>query len=99
MKAPEFYIAELGLMLDCIKCSSDVISEGVLRDLKVAKRQMLFRPWAKRHIAMAAAIRAEAGMQLIRSMKELQDKILESTGQDEDMRPITLKQMLKINDE
>lgn len=99
MKVPELYISDLALALRCLKFNHDFISDRILKDIARSKRQAFLRPWAKRHILMAGAIRAQAGMQLLIEMKELQDKLLMSTGQDEDMRPVTLKEILKIKDD
>jgi hypothetical protein len=98
MKTPELYVYELQLLLYSLQLDSSIIEQKTLKDLRRSERWALLCFWRRRSIVMAAAIRAEAAMQSLKAIAELRDKLLESTGVDEDMRPITFKQMLKFND-
>jgi hypothetical protein len=98
MKAPEFYVNELLILIQSTKVAFDMLQKGWHADHKRTKRDMLLRPWARRHIASAFVVRSEIALRMMKELKELQDKLLDSTGVDEDMRPITLKKMLNIRD-
>lgn len=98
MKVPELYIKELVLLNQCIKTASDVIGSGFERDKKRTEREMFFRPWAKNSIAMAFAIRGQMALEILRDLREIQEKLLNSTGVDDDMQPVTLKKLLNIEE-
>lgn len=98
MKVPELYINELSLAIMSLKQTFDMVEESAMRDMKRTNRAMFFRPWARRQIAVACAIRMQVALEMMKELHSLQQKFLDSTGVDEDMRPVTLKQILKIED-
>lgn len=98
MKAPELYISELAILIKSTKVAFDVLERGWHLDHKRTKLQMLFRPWARNSITSAFLIRTEIVIRMMKELKEVQDKLLESTGVDEDMQPITLRKMMNIED-
>jgi hypothetical protein len=98
MKAPEFYVQELITVLHCIQTTTNLICQSFERDRRKTEREMFFRPWAKSSIGNAFAIRSQVVLEILKDLRELQEKLLDSTGVDEDMRPVSLKKMLKIED-
>ena len=98
MKVPELYVDELLILVQSTKVAFEILQKGWHLDHNRTKRDMFLRPWARRHIASAFIVRSEIALRMMKELKELQDKLLESTGVDEDMQPITLKKMMNIND-
>lgn len=59
-----------------------------------AKRIMFFFPWRKRRLSLEALTAGGFVLQAINDASELRELLLESTGVDMDMRPVTLREML-----
>lgn len=97
MKIPELYIGDILVVLEAIDFAAYSITEGYLKKAKTYKRKSFFMPWAKQELAKDILSSAEFALGRISHLKSIREKLLQSTGTDEDMRPVTLEELLKKN--
>lgn len=90
----ELSIGQVLLMIKSIDLFADSLTKDYIRATKKAKRIMFFRPWRKRDVSREMLIAGNFALQAIRDAQETREMLLESTGLDADMRPVTLREML-----
>lgn len=95
MKLPELYIQELWIILESLKKVHDQICDDMITSGKRAKRRALFMPWRARRIAAAFVFQAAIGKDVCKNLRDLHEKLLESTGLDEDMHEVTFREMIE----
>jgi hypothetical protein len=97
MKTPELYVGDILVALEAIDFAAHSLTQGYLAKSKAIKRKSFFRPWNK--LALSRELLADASFALGRlgHLQSIREKLLQSTGLDEDMRPITLEEILKKN--
>lgn len=91
----EFYVYELNL----INIGLTVQMKYILSELDRQKRKLLFRrffaPWTLDASRDEVVSNLNSLLQHAKMLSELRDKILEAEGSDDDMRPITFRQMIE----
>jgi hypothetical protein len=90
----ELSVNQVLLMIKSIDLFADSLTKDCIRATKKAKRIMFFRPWRKRDVSREMLIACDFTLQAIKDAQETREMLLESTGLDIDMRPITLREML-----
>jgi hypothetical protein len=100
MKAPELYVADILVVIEAIDFAADSLTRSYLAKSKAYRRKCFFnffRP--SRRNALARELLSDANFALGRlgHLRSVREKLLQSTGVDEDMRPITLEEILKKN--
>jgi hypothetical protein len=90
----ELTVDQVLLMIKSIDLFAENLTKDYCRATKKAKRVMFFRPWRKRDISREMLIAGNFVLQAIKDAQETREMLLESTGMDMDMRPITLREML-----
>jgi len=97
MKAPELYVGDILVIIEAIDFAADSLTKGYLAKSKAYRRKSFFRPWKK--IAFARELFSDANFVLgkLGHLRSIREKLLQSTGVDEDMQPVTLEEVLKRN--
>jgi hypothetical protein len=97
MKAPELYVGDILVIIEAIDFAADSLAKGYLAKAKVCKRKSFFRPWKRDALARELLSDANFALGRLGHLRSVREKLLQSTGVDEDMRPITLEEILKKN--
>lgn len=90
----ELSVNQVLLLIKSIDLFAENLKKDYTRGVKKAKQVMFFRPWLKRDISHEMLIASNFVLQAIKDAQELREMLLESTGLDIDMRPVTLREML-----
>lgn len=95
MKIPELYITDILILIDALNTKGDSVAKLVEQRAKECRREMFWMPWRKKYAAPAFLTYADSATSFIKQLEEITAKLMESTGVDEDMRPVTLDEMIK----
>lgn len=94
MKVPELKITELFLLTSALRCFHEKIRKDYMRANRMAKRRMFFRPWEKLVISVELLEMGRTCLQMLNEIEQLIDSLMESHGTDEDMLPVTFREIL-----
>jgi hypothetical protein len=97
MKTPELYVGDVLVAIEAIDFAANSLTQSYLAKSKRYKRNSWLRFWKKE--AFARELLADANFAIARlgHLQSIREKLMQSTGVDEDMRPITLEEILKKN--
>lgn len=90
----ELSVDQVLLLIKSVDLFAESLMKDYIRSSKKAKRIMFFRPWLKSRVLREMLAAANLALQAIKDAQELREMLLESTGPDIDMRPVTLREML-----
>jgi len=99
MKVPELYVNEVVILIEALDRKADAICDSIKKRRRTVDIQMFLFPWAMRSIATAFIVESKVALEVLNVMQELRNKLMESTGVDEDMQKVTLSQILEKNRE
>ncbi|MFZ9326521.1 MAG: hypothetical protein ACO24H_03540 [Polynucleobacter sp.] len=95
MKLPELYIHEVAMLVTGIEMQIKGTAAVYQRRMNAQRGRMLFKPWKKNEIMQEMLAESKAVLEYMNNMNALRDKLYESTGVDDDMQPITFKEILE----
>jgi predicted lipoprotein len=90
----ELSVSQVLLLIKSVDLFAESLTKDYIRGSKKAKRIMFFRPWLRSQVSREMLVACNFALQAIKDAQELREMLLESTGLDIDMRPITLREML-----
>ena len=91
----ELYLYETMLMLDGINLKAEQLCNTLRFERKKAFLASIFAPWTARSVWMSLVVKCDIIMQQMNMLSELREKIMLAEGQDDDMQPITLSQIIE----
>ena len=95
MKLPELYIHEVAMLVTGIEMQIKGTAAVYEKRMSAQRGRMLFKPWKKDQIIQEMLAESKAVLEYMNNMTALRDKLYESTGVDDDMQPITFKEILE----
>lgn len=95
MKLPELYIHEVAMLVTGIEMQIKGTAAVYQRRMNAQRGRMLFKPWKRNEITQEMLAESKAVLEYMNNMTALRDKLYESTGVDDDMQPITFKEILE----
>jgi hypothetical protein len=90
----ELYLYETMFMLEGLNLKAEQLCSLLRFEKRKAHIASFFAPWASSSIWTALSIKADIIMQQMNMLSELREKIMLSEGQDDDMQPITLQEII-----
>ena len=91
----ELYLYETMFLLEGLTLKVEQLYKLLKSERQKAELAAFFAPWAAKSIWTTLAIKCEIIMQQMNMLSELREKIMLAEGQDDDMRPITLSQIIE----
>jgi len=91
----ELYLYETMFMLEGINLKAEQLFKLLRSEKQKAHLACFFAPWAARSIWATMLIKSDIILQQMNMLSELRDKIMQSEGQDDDMQPITLQEIIE----
>jgi len=98
MKIPELYVGDVLVAIEAIDFAAHSLSKSYFKKARAYKRKSFFAPWKKGSLAKELLVDANFALGRLGHLKSIRDKLMQSTGVDEDMRPITPEEILKSNE-
>jgi hypothetical protein len=97
MKTPELYVGDVLVAIEAIDFAANSLTQSYLAKSKALQRRALFMPWKKDSFYGELLASANFAIARLGHLQSIREKLMQSTGVDEDMRPITLEEILKKN--
>lgn len=97
MKAPELYVGDILVVIEAIDFAAHSLTQSFLVKSKALKRRSFFMPWKKDALSGELLASGNFALAKLAHLRSIREKLMQSTGLDEDMRPITLEEILKKN--
>ena len=91
----ELYIYETMMLLEGINLKAEYLYKLLMSEKRKAQLACFFAPWTAKYVWSAMSIKCDVIMQQMNMLSELRQKIMECEGVDDDMRSITLEQMIE----
>lgn len=90
----ELYLYETMFILEGINLKCEQLFNSLKDERRKAQIASFFAPWASNAIWSTLAIKCDIIIQQMNMLSELREKIMLAEGQDDDMQPITLEQII-----
>jgi len=90
----ELYLYETMFILEGINLKAEQLFKLLKVERRKAQMAAFFAPWAAGAIWSTLSIKCDIIMQQMNMLGELREKIMLAEGQDDDMQPITLSQII-----
>jgi|694.fasta_scaffold10227_16 hypothetical protein len=97
MKTPELYVGDVLVAIEAIDFAAHSLTQSFLAKSKALKRRSFFMPWNKNALSNELLASGNFAIARLGHLQSIREKLMQSTGVDEDMRPITLEEILKKN--
>lgn len=97
MKIPELYVGDILVAVEAIDFAAHCLTKSFLAKSKALKRRSFFMPWKKNALSNELLASGNFAIARLGHLQSIREKLMQSTGVDEDMRPITLEEILKRN--
>ena len=92
----ELYLHEIFSMLDGINLKAEKLFNLLKAEKRKAQFACFFAPWTSSVVSEALMIKVDAILKEMNLLSDLREKIMQSEGLDDDMNPVTLEEMLKM---
>lgn len=97
MKAPELYVGDILVAIEAIDFAAHSLTQSFLAKSKALKRRSFFMPWKKDALSRELLASGNFAIAKLLHLQSIREKLMQSTGVDEDMHPVTLEEILKKN--
>lgn len=94
MKVQELYIGEIMLLIAALDLQQAHVTKTYFRRMKWYRVRYFFFFWKREELANEMLVESNSVLQMLNGAKELRDKLLDSQGVDDDMQPISLKDLI-----
>jgi hypothetical protein len=94
MKVQELYIGEIMLLIAALDLQQGHVTKTYFRRMKWYRVRYFFLFWGRDEMAKEMLMESKAVLEMLNGAKELRDKLLDSQGVDDDMQPISLKDLI-----
>jgi hypothetical protein len=95
----ELYIYELNLLIHGLAIQMRAIAETLRHKSKIFVIRSIFMPWTIASRSQSILAEAEQALELAKLLSELKDKIMEAEGIDDDMKPVTFREIIEKQEE
>lgn len=91
----ELYLYETMFLLEGLNLKAEQLFNTLKHERQKAQIAAFFAPWASGSIWATVLVKCDIIMQQMNMLSELREKIMLAEGQDDDMQPITLSQIIE----
>jgi len=95
VKTPELYVGDVLAIIEALEKRARSVAEETVGLSKTVKRKMFFQFWRRDYLREFLLSKSNMALAHLHHLREIREKMMQSTGVDDDMRPITLEQILK----
>jgi len=95
VKTPELYVGDVLAIIEALDKRARSVAEETVGLSKTVKRKMFFQFWRRDYLREFLLAKSNMALAHLHHLREIREKMMQSTGVDDDMRPITLEQILK----